>query len=179
MKSKLIHRTDAPGIIFRALIVSSPLLILVLSSLSYWAYKAKITWSDITKCLSGLLDVILKSLLFVIPLIAIILIAIGLIYFATHFNKILMWIRWNGETGYHFAVMKSTDDRLRNSFVQQVTDSINRKLKSSDISLSVREKYEHFINIPIENIDEKVKYGLDDISGNYFISNEDVHLNLH
>ena len=173
MKTKLIHRTDSPGVIFRAMIVSSPLLVLVLSSLGYWAYKANITWSDITKFLSGLFDVILKSLLFVIPFTAIILIVIGLVYFVIHFNKILMWIRWNGETEYHFAIMKSTDDRLRNSFIEQATNSIKEELKKDDISDINKEKYEHFINIPSENVDEKVKYVIDNISGKVVINNID------
>lgn len=172
MKTKLIHRTDSPGVIFRALIVSSPLLVLVLSSLGYWAYKAKITWSDITKFLSGLFDVILKSLLFVIPFTAIILIVIGLVYFLTHFNRILMWIRWNGETDYHFAIMKATDDRLKKSFIEQATNSIKEELKKDDVSDINKEKYEHFINIPTENIDEKVKYCIDNISEKYFINNK-------
>lgn len=170
MNKKLIHRIDIPGIIFRAGLVTSPFWLLVIGSLGYWAYKAKLTWSDITNSFGKIIDVILSSVLFILPILILIGLCVGIGYTAIHSRQIIMWIRWNGEANYHFNISYKKDTDIKQHLVENITYRINNKLKinneltnESKLSDLDQKKYESFIALEPEGIDAQIKYAVDNM----------------
>lgn len=164
MNKKLIHRIDIPGIIFRAGLVTLPFWLLVLGALGYWAHKAKLTWSDITDGFGKVADIILSSLLFVLPILLLIGLFTGIGYVISHSHQIIMWIRWNGEADYHFSIKAKEDAEIKQTLVEKITHKINNKLKNvseSKLSEIDQKKYESFIALSSDGIDAQIKYAVD------------------
>lgn len=164
MNKKLIHRIDIPGIIFRAGLATSPFWLLVLGSLGYWAYKAKLTWSDIMDGFGKIIDVILSSVLFILPILILIGLCVGIGYTVIHSRQIIMWIRWNGEASYHFNINAKKDVEIKQTLVEKITHKINKKLTNeSKLSDLDQKKYESFIALEPEGIDAQIKYAVDNM----------------
>lgn len=166
MNKKLIHRIDIPGIIFRAGIITLPFWLLVLGALGYWAHKSKLTWSDIKDCFGKIIDIVLSSLLFVLPILILIGLCIGIGYTLIHSDQIIMWIRWNSEANYHFSINAKKDAEIKQTLIKKLTHKINNKLKNvseSKVSEVDQKKYESFIALSPEGIDTQIKYAVDNM----------------
>lgn len=164
MKKKLIHRIDTPGIIFRGALVTSPFWVLILGSLGYWAYKAKITWDDVSKWVGNFFSIIFKGALFILPVAIVIGIIVLIVYILTHLSQIIMWVRWNGETKYHFAIKASKDDEFKREIIEQTARALREKISDPNFNkrtLTEQTNIKTFFNIEENDIDKQIKYSID------------------